>query len=181
MGKGEESFLEAGKDELAEAVRPMTFSDRINLNASKTNIVKVEEREDTQADVIFGISGRDQEEGSALSPQADEPDERESVQGEGQEETEEQQQPKVPKIPKGPTKKERQEHEALHIHYRSWCRHCVRGRARNKYHMRDSVGETEEKEHETARISMDYFFMSEEDRKASENPLLVMIDEKQGY
>ena len=154
MGKGEESFLEAGKDELAEAVRPMTFSDRINLNASKTNIVKVEEREDTQADVIFGISGRDQQGGNALSQGEDEPDlgegdPKESVQDEGKEDGEEQRQPKIPKVPKGPTKKERQEHEALHIQYRSWCRHCVRGRARNKHHMRQGQGEQQEKEQET--------------------------------
>lgn len=29
----------------------------------------------------------------------------------------------------GPTKKEREEHEATHCPYRSWCRHCVRGEA----------------------------------------------------
>ena len=30
--------------------------------------------------------------------------------------------------PKEPTKVEREEHEKTHLPFRSWCRHCVRGR-----------------------------------------------------
>ena len=174
MGKRKESFLEAGKGKVVEAVRPM--SEESGRVGGQTEVKST----------IFGISGRDQQGGNALSQGEDEPDlgegdPKESVQDEGKEDGEEQRQPKMPKVPKGPTKKERQEHEALHIQYRSWCRHCVRGRARNKHHMRQGQGEQQEKEQETTRISMDYFFMSEEDRKASENPLFVMIDEKQEY
>ena len=39
--------------------------------------------------------------------------------------------PKVKRKPRLPTKQEREEHEATHIPFRSWCRHCVRGRVRN--------------------------------------------------
>ena len=37
---------------------------------------------------------------------------------------------KVKKLqnPKDPTKEEREEHEKTHLPFRSWCRHCVRGR-----------------------------------------------------
>ena len=41
---------------------------------------------------------------------------------------------KTRRAPKGPTKKEREEHEATHIPYRDWCKHCVRGRAPNRQH-----------------------------------------------
>ena len=38
--------------------------------------------------------------------------------------------------PKEPTELERIKHEATHIPYRSWCQHCIRGRGRNKPHLR---------------------------------------------
>ena len=38
----------------------------------------------------------------------------------------------------------------------------------------------EDKELHVPRVSMDYFFMSDEDFKASENPLIVMVDEGTG-
>ena len=79
----------------------------------------------------------------------------------------------------GPTKKEREEHEATHCPYRSWCRHCVRGRGRNSPHFKKK-GEEEEQEGKVARVSMDYFFMSVDEEKASSNPIIVMIDESSG-
>lgn len=64
----------------------------------------------------------------------------------------------------GPTKKEREEHEATRCPYRSWCRHCVRGRGRNSPHFKkkEEEGSAETK---VARVSMDYFFMSVEEEK----------------
>ena len=50
------------------------------------------------------------------------------------EEEEEADVPNTRRAPKGPTQKERAEHEATHIPYRDWCRHCVRGRATNRPH-----------------------------------------------
>ena len=36
------------------------------------------------------------------------------------------------------------------------------------------------KEAKVVRVSMDYFFMSQEEEKACENPLIVMVDEDTG-
>jgi hypothetical protein len=47
------------------------------------------------------------------------------------EDEEEGQQPKVIRAPKAPTKAEREEHEATHLPFRSWCTHCLRGRGRH--------------------------------------------------
>ena len=35
-----------------------------------------------------------------------------------------------------PTWQERKEHEMTHMPYRSWCRHCVKGRAREVAHVK---------------------------------------------
>ena len=99
---------------------------------------------------------------------------------EGEDEDEEAQQPKVIRSPKAPTKAEREEHEATHLPFRSWCTHCLRGRGRNKPHQRHPVA-TEVDERKVPKISMDYFFMSQADEKASENPLLLMADETGGH
>ena len=83
------------------------------------------------------------------------------------------------RAPKGPTKQEREEHEATHIPYRSRCKHCVRGRATNRPHRRAPVEYDEEGiRQRVPRISMDYFFMGQEGDRASEYPMLVMIDER---
>ena len=85
----------------------------------------------------------------------------------GEEEDEEGQQPKVIRSPKALTKAEREEHEATHLPFRSWCTHCLRGRGRNKPHQRQAV-DPEVDERKVPKISMDYFFMSQEDEKTSE-------------
>ena len=71
---------------------------------------------------------------------------------------EEADQPKIWIGPKMPSKREREQHEALHLPYRSWRRHCVRMRGQNSPHARGSRGvESEEVEAERApRICM-YF------------------------
>ena len=103
-------------------------------------------------------------------------DEVEEEQGD---EDEEGQQPKVIRSPKAPTKSEREEHEATHLSFRSWCTHCLRGRGRNKPHQRHAV-EADKDAQKVPKISMDYFFMSQEEEKASENPLLLVADETVG-
>ena len=40
----------------------------------------------------------------------------------------------IREAPKKPTKREVEEHEVLHERYEPWCRHCVRGRGRNRPH-----------------------------------------------
>ena len=41
----------------------------------------------------------------------------------------------VPNV-RGPTRKEKEEHEETHCTYRSWCKHCVKGRGREDGHNR---------------------------------------------
>ena len=96
-----------------------------------------------------------------------------------EDEEEEAQEPVTRRAPKGPTKEEREKHDATHLQFREWCDHCVRGRGRNSPHKKKQE-EDEQKETKVVRISMDYFFMSQEEEKASENPLMVMLDESTG-
>ena len=74
------------------------------------------------------------------------------------------------------SKEEREDHERTHTPYRPWCRYCVQGRGRADHHRKAK----EKGISEVPRISMDCFFMSKEDEKAHENPLIVMIDEETG-
>ena len=81
------------------------------------------------------------------------------------------------RAPKEPTEAEKSKHEATHIPYRSWCKHCVRGRGRCKPHS------SKRRNHEDAaipKISMDYFFLGGEDSDANESPMFVMMDEERG-
>ena len=88
---------------------------------------------------------------------------------------------KVRRAPKGPTKKEREEHEATHIPYREWCPHCVRGRGVNRPHRSEQGGGEESRERRVPRVSMDYFFMGQGGERASEYPMIVMVDEETDY
>jgi len=83
------------------------------------------------------------------------------------------------KPPKEPTKAEREAHGRTHCPYRSWCRHCVKSRARNSPHRNCAPADPLE-EQKVPRVHMDYFFMSREDEKASKNPLIVIADERSG-
>ena len=94
----------------------------------------------------------------------------------GDEEGEEARTSRGVKAPIKVSKQEREEHERTHMPYRGWCRYCVLGRGRKMAHQK----EREEQGVPVPRISMDYFFMSEEDKKASKNPIIVMIDEESG-
>ena len=74
-----------------------------------------------------------------------------------------------------PPQNEIDEHERTHIPFRSWCKHCVFGKAKNDPHRtRDSV------DHQVPCISIDYMYMLEgEDRESSELeslPIVVMKD-----
>ena len=93
--------------------------------------------------------------------------------------------PKVARDPGQPTAQERLAHEVTHVPYRSWCQHCVRGRAKGRQRrklqsQRDSciphaatdytfitengsVGNKEitEEEREAARLSMTVLVMKE--------------------
>ena len=51
------------------------------------------------------------------------------------------------------------EHELMHIPYRSWCVHCVRGAGRSDAHRRRVRQDEEEREHHTTTWSIDCAFM----------------------
>ena len=59
--------------------------------------------------------------------------------------------------PKMPTRAEREEHGMTHIPFRSWCKHCVRGRGKEEPCKRS--GRVPEG---VAEIHMDFMFMGEE-------------------
>ena len=60
---------------------------------------------------------------------------------------------RIARDPGAPRKQDRAVHNVTHCPYRSWCKHCVRGRATGAQH-RSIVGE--EKESQVARVIMDY-------------------------
>ena len=78
------------------------------------------------------------------------------------------------------TKQEREEHERTHMPYRAWCEFCVRGRGKKMAHRSKDDDEKAMDEIKVPRVSMDYFFMSAEDQKAHQNPIIVMVDESTG-
>ena len=70
-----------------------------------------------------------------------------------------------------------QEHELTHIPFRSWCPHCVKGRAKSAGH-----SEAGKEESTIPVISLDYAYMKERDGHQEEeeqgNPIIVMKDRK---
>ena len=82
--------------------------------------------------------------------------------------------PTVSSRPYTPTKKEREEHDATDLPYRSWCKHCVYGKGVHSPHV---AGEQEETGRAT--VSLDYCFMGEEANDEIP-PILVMWDSKSG-
>ena len=89
--------------------------------------------------------------------------------------------------PEEPTQREFEEHMVLHMPFRAWCPHRVKGRAKSEPHWI-----VKEKEEETVpTLSMDYMWMnSKEESKQNEDnedtelrgmPIRVMKDSKSGY
>ena len=74
-----------------------------------------------------------------------------------------------------PSEREVDEHNLDHGAFRSWCPHCVKGRAESYGH---SVKKTKEKEIPT--IGMDYMYMHSNQEKEEEvgMPIIVMKDSK---
>ena len=64
--------------------------------------------------------------------------------------------PMKKKGPSEPSREEREEHEKVHLPFRSWCRHCVRGRGKEEACRRS------ERLPEIPEIHMDFMFMGEE-------------------
>ena len=125
-------------------------------------------------------SSRDDRHGSGfLFPHDDGEAEQEADAGE------EQHDPRVLRAPEEPSAEERERHFLSgHVVYRSWCRHCVRGRGRAWMHRSGP-----DRDHTMPTISFDYGYLSrpctqeqgEEDENSQEEedgscPMLVMWD-----
>ena len=79
--------------------------------------------------------------------------EEEHKEAEDQESDKGERKPKKINDPRQPTEEERRQHEMTHLPYRSWCRHCVKGRGKNAPHKKqDDEGELHE-------VHFDYAFM----------------------
>ena len=75
--------------------------------------------------------------------------------------------------PQQVTAEEREEHNRTHTPFRSWCKYCVMGRGCSKPHKRKTKKQKrDEQQGAVPRVAMDYFFMSQEDEKAKECPVL---------
>ena len=61
-------------------------------------------------------------------------------------------------VPEGPSINEREEHELTHIPFRSWCEHCVKGRARSKAHRRRNPEIKREELSKVTRVYMDFYY-----------------------
>ena len=83
-----------------------------------------------------------------------------------------------PHDPGRPTRKEIEEHLPLHWPFRSWCRHCVRGRGVASPHKSRSDEDREFSQGRVPTISLDHCFLGSErsEDMAHSNPLLVVYD-----
>ena len=82
-------------------------------------------------------------------------------QGQEEEDAENGERPKVLRDPGQPSQKEREEHEATHLPFRSWCPHCVRGAARDAQSKNISA---EMSCSGIPRVYIDYCFFTEESK-----------------
>ena len=112
--------------------------------------------------------------------------EGQSEEGAEEEQSEEEEQDKAEhrtlRKPEEPTQKEFEEHMVLHIPFRAWCPHCVKGRAKAGPHRTDNSEKT------IPTVAMDYCYMkskdddrSKEEREIRGMPILVIKDNKTGY
>jgi hypothetical protein len=173
---GSDMGMNAGEN---KAVSAMSMMAGESVGKTDLNLIFVERQRRPAMNALMGekIEEPDMDEDGGEKQR--EETEEEAPQGEEESDSEEAAKPKTVHAPKGPTRKEREEHEATHMPYRAWCQHCIRGRGRNKPHKRKTK-EAEDEEKKVPRVSMDYFFMSQDEEKASENPLLLMVDESTG-
>ena len=66
---------------------------------------------------------------------------------------------KTARRPLLPTKAEIDDHYPLHLNYRSWCKHCVAGKARSNQHIQNKE---EDRVRLGTTLNADYAFMSGE-------------------
>ena len=116
------------------------------------------------------------EEALAEGEQAMQDEEEEEVEVADEPQAVEGNQPNILRTPKSLTKQQREEHEATHATYQPWCRACVRARGKNRPHRR--MNHDKRVNPGIKRVSMDYMFMSQEDKSSGRNPMIIMVDEE---
>ena len=86
---------------------------------------------------------------------------------------------KVGKMEKAPSKEEVARHMVNHVPFRSWCVHCVKGKAHGNQHRRRKAIEGETRE---PVVSVDYMFMHDNQGEGEEKgmPIMVVKDRKRG-
>ena len=86
--------------------------------------------------------------------------------------------PRLPHNPGRPTKREIAEHCVSHWPFRSWCRHCVCGRAAGSPHRARSEADREFGRERIPTVSLDHCFLgsADDDEKALSSPFLVLFD-----
>ena len=109
--------------------------------------------------------------------------EEEETTGEGTNEEieyEEGQRSRAAATPKAPTAREWEEHMVSHWPFRSWCEHCVRGKAKADHH------KTVKRRSEIPIAGIDYMWMTSSEDKGEAGdqrgmPILVSVDEETGW
>ena len=76
--------------------------------------------------------------------------------------------------PKEPTEREKLDHELTHLPYRSWCRHCVRGRGKAAVHKKQADSGI------LHELHFDFAFLGDEDRPGECVTMLVVREKLSG-
>jgi hypothetical protein len=81
--------------------------------------------------------------------------------------------PKLAKVPVAPTQQEIEDHNVNHLPFRSWCKHCVRGKSKAHPHK-----VTDGRISDVPIVSIDYMFMNQSQSSKEEKgmPNFVMKD-----
>ena len=81
--------------------------------------------------------------------------------------------PRACSSPARPSEEEVSNHMLCHLPFRSWCPHCVRGKAKGKPHM-SARGRTRD----IPTVCVDYMFMTERQSEGEEHgaPIVVVKD-----
>jgi len=79
---------------------------------------------------------------------------------------------KIGKAEKAPSKEEVAMHMVNHIPFRSWCSHCVKGKARGNQHRRRKDVEREDRE---PIVSVDCMFMHDNQGEGEEKGMPIMV------
>ena len=89
-------------------------------------------------------------------------------------ESQEARRPKILNAPSQPSRAELDAHRLIHVPFRAWCRECVLGRGRDRYHRRIMDSD------DVARIAMDYLFLTEHGFFKTQSDAEAAIDQAGG-